>query len=114
MRALRRSVALAALITGAWALQVSPVFAFTGTNGAGGGNQRNGARPRHPWGQRNELRSGAGGSADENLHLLSHAAQRVSARFEWPGWRLGSPAAYNYLPLWNHTLEADTVFKMYD
>ncbi len=91
MRALRRSVALAALITGAWALQVSPVFAFHRNHGAGGGNQRNGARPRHPWGQRNELRSGAGGSADENLHLLSHAAQRVSARFEWPGWRLGSP-----------------------
>ncbi len=37
MRALRRSVALAALITGAWALQVSPVFAFTGTMVPGAG-----------------------------------------------------------------------------
>ena len=115
MKALRRSAALAMLLTGAWVLLRAPsAFAFNGTYVPGAGingtvhdlgTPHNGmnytAQPPDP-----QRRICIFCHAPHNTYRLSTAGVGTGPQ---------ANAAFDYLPLWNHTLPATvTEYIMYD
>jgi predicted CXXCH cytochrome family protein len=111
-KALRGSATLALLVTGAWVLQASSALAYTGSYVPGVGindtphdlgTAKNGmnyeAVPEDP---------------QHRICIFCHAPHNTYRLAGAPGGGPEAPAAFDYLPLWNHELPVDTSYIMYD
>lgn len=113
MKVLRRSVALSVLVAGASAFVVSSAFAFIGSYVAGAGI--NGTV--HDLGSAHNGMNYTAVPADPlaRICIFCHAPHNTYRLAGTTGNGPEAPdAAFTYLPLWNHELQPNIAYTMYD
>jgi predicted CXXCH cytochrome family protein len=114
MKALRRSAGLAVLVTGAWVfIHVSSALAFIGTYVPGSGIN---GTPHDLGTAHNGMNyTAVPPDPQRRICIFCHAPHNTYRLAGTPGNGPVANAAFDYLPLWNHTLPTDIgAYRMYE
>ena len=112
MKAFMGSAALAVLVIAGWVFQVSSALAYTGTYVPGVGINETPHDLGHPHNGMNYVAVPT--DPQQRICIFCHAPHNTYRIAGTPGNGPEAGAEFDYLPLWNHTLQANTAYMMYD